>query len=196
MGKETMSKAEFFEKLGEKLTAMKEAGFDVDVTQGDNPWSVSVSIGKEGAEPKIIDISMYSHIANMYERGFDAETLSSTVIWSRLLDEAYAGCFDVDTFCDAASFAFEKLIEGANEKAVSRRDAYLALKIGEFAALGAGGGETFAAAQRIAEALSSQACGGWQKVDEEVLTDRLAVFKDGEWILVDMRPCDLTPLLS
>lgn len=196
MGKETMNKAEFLEKLGERLSAMKEAGFDVDMMQGENPWSVSVSIGREGTEPQIIDVSMYSHVASEYELGFDTEIVSNAISWIHLLDEAHAGHFDEELFCDAASFAFEKLVEGANGEVVSRRDAYLALKIKEFATFGARGSEEFAAAQLVAEALSAQACGGWQTIDEDVSTDKLVVFKGGEKILVDMRPCNLTPLLG
>ena len=141
MEHEAMSKEQFLEKLSEKLRAMKEAGFDVELTQGENPWSMSVSIGKEGAEPQTIGISMYSHVANGYERGFDAEVVSATVRWSRLIDEAHAGHFDAEQFCDSASFAFEKLIESANEETISRRDAYLALKIKEFADIAAEGSE-------------------------------------------------------
>lgn len=196
MSKETMGKTEFFEKLSEKLSAMREAGFDVNMEQGENPWTVSVSIGKEGAEPHIIDVSLYSHVASGYEQGFDVEIFSGVLNWNWLIDEAHAGRFDEELFCDAATFAFEKLIEGANEKHVSRHDAYLALKINEFAALGAEGSEKFAAAQLVAEALSVQACGGWQRIDEEVLADKLVVFKVGNKVLVDMNPCDLTPLLD
>ena len=196
MGKETMDKAEFLEKLSEKLSAIREAGYDVDMTQGETPWSVSVSIGKEGAEPQIIDVSMYSHVASEYELGFNADVVSNAISWIQLLDEAHAGRFDEELFCDAASFAFEKLVEGANGEVISRRDAYLALKIKEFATLGAKGSEEFAAAQLVAEALSTQACGGWQTIDEYISTDKLVVFKTGKKILVDMKPCDLAPLLD
>ena len=192
----TMTKEQFLEKLGEKLSAMKEAGFDVDMAQGENPWSVSVSIGKEGFDSKTIDISMYSHVASSYERGFGDDVVSATVQWWHILDEAHAGHFDEELFCDAATFAFEKLIENANEESVSRRDAYLALKIGEFATIGAEGSEEFAAAQLVAEALSAQACGGWQEVDGEVPADKLVVYKNGEHVLVNMKPCDLMPLLE
>ena len=161
----TMSKEQFFEKLGEKLDALKAAGFDVSLTQGENPWSVSVSIGKEGAEPNIIDISMYAHNADGYEQGFDHEVYLGAIHWTQLLDRARNGVFDAELFYDAISFAFEDLVKGADAETVSRRDAYLALKIREFASIGAEGSEEFAAAQLVAEALSAQACGGWQEVD-------------------------------
>ena len=38
--------------------------------------------------------------------------------------------------------------------------------------------------------------GGWQKVDGEVLADKLVVLKNGEKILVNMAPCELEPLLE
>ena len=196
MEQEAMSKEQFFEKLGEKLDALRAVGFDVGLTQGENPWSVSVSIGKEGAKPHTIDISMYAHAADEYEQGFNHEVFSGAVHWAQLLDRTRNGVFDEELFRDAISFAFEDLVKGADAETVSRRGAYLALKIREFASIGAEDSEEFAAAQLVAEALSAQACGGWQKVDGEVLTDKLVVYKDGERVLVDMKPCSLSALLT
>lgn len=195
MEQETMNKEQFLEQLDEKLKSMKEKGFDVDVLQGEDPWSVSVSIGKEGAEPLVIDVSMYTHVVKGHETGFAEEVALGLELWPELVKDARSGTFDESLFLDMASFAFEKLIEGADEETVSRRDAYLAHVIKEFADVDAEICEEFAAAQLVAEALSVQACGGWQRIDGEVLTDMLAVFKDDKWVLVNMCPCDLTPLL-
>ena len=98
-------------------------------------------------------------------------------------------------FRDMASFAFDDLVKGAEEDSVSRRDAYLALAIKEFADVKADIGKTFEAAQLIAKSLCTQACIGWQSIDGEVSTDKLVVFKGGEKVLVDMAPVDMTPLL-
>lgn len=113
-----------------------------------------------------------------------------------LIDNARNGFLDEGLFLDMATFAFEKLVRGASEETVSRQDAYLAHKIKEFADVDAEGSNTLIAAQLVAEALSTQACGGWHKEDGVVLNDRLAVFANGKWVLVDMSPCDLSPLLE
>lgn len=192
-----MSKEQFLEKLDEKLRSLKEKGLDVDVSQSASPWSVSVSIGKEGATPHIVDVTLYSHVIKGYETGFDSEVAFGVQLWPDLTREAQNGAFDEGLFLDMATFAFEKLVKGACAESISRKDAYLALAIREFADVDVVICEEFAAAQLVAEALCSQACGGWQKIDGEVLYDKLVVFNDaGEKVLVNMSPCDLGALLE
>lgn len=207
---EPMSKEQFLEKLGELLgrakseieakVALAEAEeldtLTEEALQGYEPHTISVSIGKEGAPEHIVDVTMYTKIATGYELGFEGNIAHETELWPELVREAKNGFFDEDLFLDMASFAFEKLIAGAEGDTISRRDAYLARTIKEFADVDAGICEEFVAAQLVAEALSAQACGGWQKVDGEIPTDKLVVFKDGKRILVDMAPCDLSSLMA
>lgn len=197
MGKGAMSREQFLEKLDEVLGSVKEKGFDADVTQGSDPWSVSVSIGKEGASPHIVDVTMYTHVVKGYEVGFESEVAFGVDLWPELVRGARNGAFDEGLFLDMASFAFEDLVKGASGETVSRKDAYLAHVIKEFADVDADISGEFAAAQLVAEALSAQACSGWQRVDGEVPDDKLVVFNEaGDRILVDMAPCDLSPLLD
>lgn len=52
------------------------------------------------------------------------------------------------------------------------------------------------AAQLVAKALCTQVCIGWQKIDGEASSEKLAIFKDGEKVLIDMKPIDLSSLLE
>lgn len=205
-----ISKEQFFEKLREELEQAKSVietsaaravaeGLDAvteETIQGSEPHTISVSIGKEGALEHIVDVAMYMKVVTGYELGFEGNIADETELWPELVREAKNGIFDEELFCDMADFAFEKLIAGAERDAISRRDAYLARAIKEFADVDADICEGFAAAQLVAEALSAQACGGWQRIDGEIPTNQLVVFKDGKKVLVDMAPVDLAPLMD
>jgi len=207
---EPMSKEQFFEKLVELLSRAKSEfeadaaraeaeGLDAlteETLQSKEPHTISVSIGKEGAPEHIVDVTMYMKVMTGYELGFEGDIANETELWPELVREAKNGTFDEDLFLDMAGFAFEKLIVGVGGDTISRRDAYLARAIKEFADVDADICEEFAAAQLVAEALSAQACGGWQRVDGEIPTDKLVVFKGGKKVLVDMAPVDLAPLMA
>ena len=133
--------------------------------------TISIPIGEVDGKPRYVQVQVQARKSNGYESGVDREIVGSVQWWPQLAADARKGVFDEEVFCDMASFAFDYLVKSAKEDAVSRRDAYLALAIKEFADVEAEIGEAFDAAQLIAKSLCTQACVGWQEVDGEISAD-------------------------
>jgi len=157
--------------------------------------TISIPIGEVDGRPRYVQVQVQARKSSGYESGVDREIVGSVQWWPQLAADARRGVFDEEVFCDMTSFAFDDLVKSAKEDAVSRRNAYLALAIKEFADVEAEIGEAFDAAQLIAKSLCTQACIGWQRVDGEISADKLVVFKGGERVLVDMAPVDMASLL-
>lgn len=122
--------------------------------------TVSMPIGEVDGKPRFVQVQVQARKSNGYESGVDREIVGSVQWWPQLAADARKGAFDEEVFCDMVSFAFDDLVKSAKEDAVSRRDAYLALAIKEFADVEAEIGEAFDAAQLIAKSLCTQACIG------------------------------------
>ena len=117
--------------------------------------------------------------------------------WPVLIDGAREGILDLELFDDMASFAFDDFVKEALEDCVSRVNAYQAFAIKEFADVKVEGDELLIAARLVAEALSTQACAGWQLIDGKVSSDKLVVYTpSGERVIISMHPIDFTPLLE
>ena len=133
---------------------------------------------------------------NEYESGIDPKIATAPNWWPKLDADARIGIFDEELFCDMASFAFDDFAKSAGGDTVPRHDACLALAIKEFCDAEADICRRSNAAQLVAKALCTQVCIGWQKIDGEVSSEKLAIFKDGEKVLIDMKPIDLSSLLE
>lgn len=178
--------------VADEMMAMGEAVSETGETQ---ERTIRIQLGEVDGKPYYACVTIQARKMQGYESDVDPEIAHAPNWWPKLTSDARAGIFDEELFRDMASFAFEDFVAAADDDSVTRKNAYLALAIKEFCDVEANISEEFEAAQLLAEALCTQACIGWQKIDEEVSGEKLVVFKDSEKVLVGMAPVDLTPLL-
>ena len=143
-------------------------------------------------------VSKFVWQATPYEIGKESSNLGRwTTLWIYLISAAQEGYYDEDTFIDAADFSFEDYVKEAKEGVLTRGSAYQALFIRMYAALDVSISPEFKASQLVAEALCAQVCAGWNKIDGEILDDKLEVCDlDGNYWVIDMCPAGMTPIVE
>lgn len=179
--------------VADEMMAMGETVSETGETQ---ERTIRIQLGEVNGEPYYVYVAIEARKIQGYEADVDPEIAHAPNWWPKLASDARVGVFDEELFCDMASFAFDDFVAAAGNDCVTRKNAYLALAIKEFCDVEACISEEFEAAQLVAEALCTQACIGWQKIDREVSSEKLVVFKGSEKVLVDMAPCDLKSLLG